>query len=161
MTEADLELARLFYWGAAALTLVFGWWAIKNWWRPLRYLLVALVASVLFTPYFVEQPSMNPATPDAKNENIIPAFIVMIYDAAQDRDDWQNAIKKAGTPIATVAAASGVLAIIFGWLLSGRKEEAYNPYLPEQQTAKADAKPPKKRKAKNPYLPDDFEAPNQ
>lgn len=154
MTEADMELARLFYWGAAALTLLFGWWAIKTWWRPLRYLLVALVASLLFTPYFVEQPSMNPATPEAKNENIVPAFIVMIYDAANDRDDWQNAIKKAGTPVATVATAASVLALIFAWLLSSRTEKG-NPYLPEEN--KQQAKKSRKRKNDNPYLPEDFE----
>lgn len=158
MTEADIELARLCYWVAAVLTLLFGTWAISNWWGPLRYLLIALAASLLFTPYFIEQPSLNPATPEARQENLVPALVVMIYDAANDRDDWQSAIKKAGRPIVIVACVTGAMALILAGFIGSRRRHApkrANPYLPTDDT-KPTGKTVRK-KSKNPYLPDDFE----
>lgn len=138
MTAADIELARMTYLAAALGALLFASIMLRGLWRPLRMLLLAGVLSLLFTPFFVQQK-----LPDGHEQNMVPAFVVMLYDAANNRAEWRQAIQRAGTPIAVVAGITGLLALVLAFLLP-------KPAKPAKPT------PAKKTKA-NPYLPEDFQ----
>ncbi len=133
MNAADLELARMVYLASALGGLLVTSLLLRGLWRPLRFLLLAVIFSFFFTPYFV----------DGRQDYVVPAFVVMANELVAHRHDehlWPAA-KTAAMPIITVAGMTGLLALLLAWLLP--KPEARAP------------QPPRKRR--NPYLPEDFQ----
>lgn len=147
MTAADIELARMAYLVASLGALLFTSILLRGLWRPLRMLALTAVFSLLFTPFFVPQKM-----PDGSEQNIVPAFVVMLHDAANDREQWREGIKRAGTPMAVVGGITGLLALVLLFLLP----KPVKPPRPEKTATTPPAKTGKKSKT-NPYLPDDFQ----
>ena len=161
MNAADIELARMVYLASSLAIVLFTSMILRGLWRPLRFVLLALTISLLFTPFFIEQ-----AMPDGTNQNIVPAFVVMAHNGVSDREHWQEAIQYAGKPIVVVAGITSFFALVLALLLpkpkkklSQKKPSGKQP----EQSAAAETKPPLKKqkkykkKKKNPYLPDDFQ----
>lgn len=144
MNAADIELARMVYLASSLAVLLFTSMILRGLWRPLRFVLLALTISVLYTPFFVEQ-----AMPDGSNQNVVPAFILMSHNAVSDREHWQEAIQRAGKPIVVVAGITSTLALLLALLLPKPKRKVAGEKKPAPEK-------PKKQK-KNPYLPDDFQ----
>ncbi|WP_370978782.1 hypothetical protein [Agaribacterium sp. ZY112] len=63
MTEHEHLLAWAYYLGASVLFYVVFWYVSRNWWRELKQLLRALLAAILFTPWYTlgDQGYMSPA----------------------------------------------------------------------------------------------------
>lgn len=166
MNAADIELARMVYVASSLAIVLFTSMILRGLWRPLRFVLLALAISVLFTPFFVEQ-----AMPDGSKQNIVPAFIVMAHNGASDRENWQQAIQHAGKPIVVVAGIASILALVLALLLPKKKKPAKNQQAanitkPDTATQapkenpvsnKKNRKKKYRKKKKNPYLPDDFQ----
>jgi uncharacterized membrane protein YoaT (DUF817 family) len=175
MNAADIELARMVYIASSLAIVLFTSMILRGLWRPLRFVLLALAISILFTPFFVEQ-----AMPDGSKQNIVPAFIVMAHNGASDREHWQQAIQHAGKPIVVVAGIASFLALVLALLLPKKKKPAKsqqtanipktalpatpdtkNTPPPQQQenpdSNKKTRKKKYRKKKKNPYLPDDFQ----
>ncbi len=183
MNAADIELARMVYLASSLAIILFTSMILRGLWRPLRFVLLAVAISILFTPFFVEQ-----AMPDGSKQNIVPAFVVMAHNGVSDREHWQKAIQRAGKPIVVVSGITSSLALLLALILP-KPRKKISPEKPVQQkpseqkpleqkpeqpasiknttTEKlvADKKPPSKKqkskkykkKKKNPYLPDDFQ----
>lgn len=178
MNAADIELARMVYLASSLAIWLFTSMILRGLWRPLRFVLLALTVSVLFTPFFVEQ-----SMPDGSKQNIVPAFIVMAHNGISDREHWQEAIQRAGKPVVVVAGITSSLALLLAMLLPKPKKPIKKPVkkptelpkeppsknqnLSQKETAPRTGKPPKKGKSskkkkykkqkKNPYLPEDFQ----
>lgn len=147
MTTVDVELARLIY-VLSALGVVLCTSMLCRWlWRPLRFLLLASVISLFFTPFFVDQEM-----PDGKTQNIVPAFVVMAYDVINDRENWRESIKKAGNAIATVGMILGSLSLILAIVLPKNTKSAKDNRQDNTQQNQ-----PRKKGKHNPYLPEDFQ----
>jgi energy-coupling factor transporter transmembrane protein EcfT len=147
MTEADVQLMQLIYIISALGMVLFTSMLCRWLWRPLRFLLLATVFGLFFTPYFMEQ-----SMPDGGTQNVVPAFVVVIYDVANDRDHWQEGIKRAGTAIAVVSAALGVISLLLATVLPKRAK-----LTPPSKTEQAQPKTAKRHSKHNPYLPEDFQ----
>jgi hypothetical protein len=166
MNAADIELARMIYLASSLAIWLFTSMILRGLWRPLRFVLLALTISVLFTPFFVEQ-----AMPDGSNQNIVPALIVAAHNGISDRDNWQEAIKPAGKSIVVVAGITSSLALLLAIILPKPKKPIKQPINkqteseketpPKKNSSSKNEKPLKKKKykkqKKNPYLPDDFQ----
>ena len=134
MTAFDVQLMQLVYLVSALGVVLFTSFLTRWLWRPLRFLVLSAAISVMFTPFYVEQNM-----PDGSTQNIVPAFVIMLHDAVNDRENWQTAIQRGGKAILTVAAALGTLSLILALALPKRKDRAHktvtspsrNPYLPE------------------------------
>ena len=142
MNAADVELARMVYLASSLGVLLFTSFILRGLWRPLRFLLLAWTISLMFTPFFVQQEM-----PDGSQQNIVPAFVVMVHDAASDRTQWKTQIERAGKPIAAVGAITSLFALLLAFLLPK----------PAKPAAQPEAEPQKKKQKQNPYLPDDFQ----
>jgi energy-coupling factor transporter transmembrane protein EcfT len=147
MTIADIELARMIYLASILGALLFASLMLRGigLWRPLRFLLIAWLFSLLFTPFFVEQ-----SMPDGSQQNMVPAFVVMTHDAINDKEHWREQIMHAGKPIVTVGTIASVIALVLGFLLP-------KPARPIKKIRATDAEKPVKKQKKNPYLPEDFQ----
>lgn len=145
MNAADVELARMVYLASSLGVLLFTSIILRGLWRPLRFLLLAVALSVMFTPFFVQQDM-----PDGSKQNILPAFVVMLHDGINDRDNWRQAIRRAGTPIMVVTAVTGIIALALAFLLPKPVKAA-----PVEKTEKPENRRTKKKR--NPYLPEDFQ----
>ncbi|HSC76653.1 MAG TPA: hypothetical protein VLB90_10515 [Pseudomonadales bacterium] len=178
MNAADIELARMIYLASSLAIWLFTSMILRGLWRPLRFVLLAITVSILFTPFFVEQ-----AMPDGSNQNVVPAFIVMAHNGISDRDHWQEAIQRAGKPVVVVSGITSSLALLLAMLLPKPKKPVKKPVkkqtellkepslknenLSKKETPPQTGKPPKtgkssrkkkyKKQKKNPYLPDDFQ----
>jgi hypothetical protein len=157
MNAADIELARMVYLASSLAVLLFTSMILRGLWRPLRFVLLALTVSVLFTPFFVEQ-----SMPDGSNQNLVPAVVVMAYNVANDREHWRESIQHAGKPIAVVSGITTLLALTLAILLPKPKRppakvKASGKEDSSQKDTSSKKDKPKKKKKKNPYLPDDFQ----
>lgn len=163
MNAADIELARMVYLAGSLAVLLFTSMILRGLWRPLRFVLLALTFSALFTPFFVEQ-----SMPDGSKQNLVPAFIVMAYDVASDREHWRENIQRGGKPIAVVSGITSLLALTLAILLPKPKrpparvkasgnEDSSKKDSPSKKNSPSKKDKPKKKKKKNPYLPDDFQ----
>ena len=184
MNAADIELARMIYLASSLAIILFTSMILRGLWRPLRFVLLALAISILFTPFFVEQ-----AMPDGSNQNIVPAFILMAHNGISDRDHWREAIQHAGKPIVVVGGITSTLALLLALILPKPKKKPSQKKTPQKKTEQpaseknisientstdkptaeknlsAEKKSPSKKqkpqkykkKKKNPYLPDDFQ----
>ena len=139
MTAADVELARMIYLASTLGSLLFASMLLRGLWRPLRFLLLAWLLSFFCTPYFVA-----PDMPDGSKQNIVPAFVVALHEAANDRDNWRQVIVPTMKPIALVAAITSVFALLLAWLLPKPARRSKN-------------QAPATHKQHNPYLPEDFQ----
>jgi hypothetical protein len=144
MNAADVELARMAYIASALGVLLFASIMLRGLWRPLRFWLLALVLSFFFTPFFLPQ-----AMPDGKDQNMLPAFIVLFHDVANDREHWREAIQHAGKPIAAMAGVTSLIAFVLAILLPKPAKKI--------KPANASKEKPAKKTRKNPYLPEDFQ----
>jgi len=144
MNAADVELARMVYIASALGILLFSSIMLRGLWRPLRYWFMALMLSFFFTPFFLPQPM-----PDGSDQNVLPAFIVVFNDIANDRENWREAMQRAGKPIAAVAGVTSLIALVLAILLpKPEKKIVPNKTGKENSTRKT---------KKNPYLPEDFQ----
>lgn len=139
MNAADVELARMVYIVSALGGYLSFSLLLRGLWRPLRFWLLALVMSFFFTPFFLEQKM-----PDGSEQNVVPAFIVIFHDVAQDRENWREGMQRGGKPIVTVAAVASLIAFALAILLP-------------KPARKIVAEKPAKKSRKNPYLPEDFQ----
>ena len=151
MTEADVELMQLIYIISALGIVLFTSMLCRWLWRPLRFLLLAAVFGLFFTPYFMEQ-----SMPNGGAQNIVPAFVVAIYDAANDRDHWHEAIKRAGTAIAVVSAILGAVSLLLAMFLPKPAKPTRHSDA-EQVPPKTTKRNPKHNPKHNPYLPEEFQ----
>jgi len=178
MNAADIELARMVYLASSLAIILFTSMILRGLWRPLRFVLLALAISLLFTPFFVEQ-----AMPDGSKQNIVPAFVVMAHNGVSDREHWREAIQRAGKPIVVVGGITSALALLLALILPKPKKKTpakktfekrpeapvsiqnistektvFETNIPAEK--KSPSKKPKKykKKKKNRYLPDDFQS---
>ena len=176
MNAADIELARMVYLASSLAIVLFTSMILRGLWRPLRFVLLALAISLLFTPFFIEQ-----AMPDGTNQNIVPAFVVMAHNGVSDREHWQEAIQHAGKPIVVVAGITSILALLLALALPKPKKKISQKNTSQKKTSQQQSEQPVsekntslekiatekkilpkkqkkyKKKKKNPYLPDDFQ----
>ena len=138
MNVDDVTLVRLIYLMSSLTALLCTSLILRGLWQPLRFVLLALTFSFFFTPYFIEQ-----TMPDGGQQNILPAFVVAIYEAINHRDTWQTAIQKPVMPLAVVAGISSLLALLLSFIIP-------------KPVKKIRAEKVKKKK-QNPYLPEDFQ----
>lgn len=150
MNAADIELARWAYLASTLAVYLLSSMILRGLWRPLRFVLLALVISVFFTPFFIEQKM-----PDGSQQNIVPAFVVMLYDAANDRDNWREGIKRAGKPIAAVAGITSLIALALALLLPKPVRRQRQPGKQPDDTGNKEKSGSNRKR--NPYLPEDFQ----
>jgi hypothetical protein len=136
MTVDDVELMRLFYLVGALGVVLFSSMLTRWLWRPLRFLFLAAVISLMFTPYSLDQ-----AMPNGETRNIVPAFVVAINDVANDRANWKQGIKRGGKAILTVGSVLGTISLLLAIFLPRPTQN------PRAQSGKRT----------NPYLPDDLQ----
>jgi hypothetical protein len=146
MNAADIELARMVYIASGLAALLFTSMILRGLWRPLRFLLIALTISILFTPFFVDQ-----TMPDGSDQNLVPAFVVMAHKVASDRENWRNIVKETSRPIVVVASITGFVALVLAVILPKPKKPPSNKSGNEAQPNR------KKKQKKNPYLPDEMQ----
>ena len=143
MNIADIELAKMVYLASSLAIVLFTSMILRGLWRPLRFVLIAYAISVFFTPFFLAQKM-----PDGSEQNIVPAFVVMLHKAAENREHWQGIVITAGRPIAVVGGVTSFIALVLALLLP-------KPRKKEKPTHKEKTKR-KSKHTNNPYLPEDF-----
>ena len=141
MNLADFELAKMVYLASALAVILFTSMMLRGLWRTLRMVLIACAISVFFTPYFLVQK-----TPDGSEQNMVPAFVVMLHKTAENREHWQETLITTGKPIAVMGGITSGVALLLALLLPKPRKKA-KP-VPEKKS--------KKKTTKNPYLPEDF-----
>lgn len=146
MNAADVELARMVYLASSLAVLLFTSMILRGLWRPLRFVLIALTISILFTPFFVDQ-----AMPDGSDQNLVPAFIVMAHKVVSDREHWREILEVTSRPIMVVAGITCFLALILALILPKPRK------MPVQPKTAQNEKTRNKKQKKNPYLPDDLQ----
>src|SRR6478735_5363667 len=128
MNAADIELARMVYLASSLAIILFTSMILRGLWRPLRFVLLALAISLLFTPFFVEQ-----AMPDGSKQNIVPAFVGMSHNGVSDREHWREAIQRAGKPIVVVGGITSALALLLALILPKPKKKPSAKKTPEKK----------------------------
>ncbi len=141
MEIADIELAKMVYLASALAVILFTSMMLRGLWRPLRMVLIACAISVFFTPYFLAQKM-----PDGSEQNMVPAFVVMLHKTAENREHWRETLIATGKPIAVMSGITSGIALVLALLLP-KPRKKIKP-VPEKKS--------KKKISQNPFLPEDF-----
>lgn len=141
MNLADFELAKMVYLASALAVILFTSMMLRGLWRPLRMVLIACAISVFFTPYFLAQKM-----PDGSEQNMVPAFVVMLHKTAENREHWRETLIATGKPIVVMSGITSGVALVLALLLPK----------PRKKTKPVPEKKSKKKTSQNPFLPEDF-----
>lgn len=145
MNIADIELAKMVYLASSLAIVLFTSMMLRGLWRPLRFVLLACAISIFFTPYFLTQKM-----PDGSEQNIVPAFVVILHKVAENREHWRETLITASRPIVVVGGITSFIALVLALLLPK----------PRKKTKPAQKEKSKKKSSGNPYLPEDFTQPS-
>jgi len=145
MNIADIELAKMVYLASSLAIVLFTSMMLRGLWRPLRFVLLACTISIFFTPYFLAQKM-----PDDSEQNIVPAFVVMLHKVAENREHWRETLITASRPIVVVGGITSFVALVLALLLP-KPRKKIKP-TPKEKS--------KKKNTRNPYLPEDFTQPS-
>ncbi|WP_096084435.1 hypothetical protein [Agaribacterium haliotis] len=110
MTEHEYFWAWTYYLGAAGVFYLCFWYASRKWWRDVKHIARALLAAVLFTPWYS----------DGGYHLLAPAWLSSVADMLLERD---GGFFRAGTPLLAALCLAMLIATALAFIKRKKKPE--------------------------------------